>query len=77
MKGKQNVSSLHKIICNLVSLFLLYIMKVVTAYKFSLVVLMTSVLVSDQLISYLNENIKFKKLSTTYGDQQKRLDIFL
>ena len=52
-------------------------MKVVTAYKFSLVVLMTSVLVSDQLISYLNENIKFKKLSTTYGDQQKRLDIFL
>ena len=77
MKGKQNVSSLHKIICSLVSLFLLYIMKVVTAYKFSLVVLMTSVLVSDQLISYLNENIKFKKLSTTYGDQQKRLDIFL
>ena len=28
---KQNISSLHKIICSLVSLFLLYIMKVVTA----------------------------------------------
>ena len=33
MKGKQNVSSLHKIICSLVSLFLLYIMKVVAACK--------------------------------------------
>ena len=32
---KQNISSLHKIICSLVSLFLLYIMKVVTACKVS------------------------------------------
>ena len=35
MKGKQNISSLHKIICSLVSLFLLYIMKVVAACKVS------------------------------------------
>ena len=33
MKGKQNISNLHKIICSLVSLFLLYIMKVVAACK--------------------------------------------
>ena len=35
MKGKQNISSLHKIICSLASLFLLYIMKVVVACKVS------------------------------------------
>ena len=35
MKGKQNISSLHKIICSLVSLFLWYIMKVVAACKVS------------------------------------------
>ena len=35
MKGKQNISSLHKIICSLVSLFLLCIMKDVTACKVS------------------------------------------
>ena len=34
MKGKQNISSLHKTICSLVSLFLLY-MKVVAACKVS------------------------------------------
>ena len=33
MKGKQNISSLRKIICSLVSLFLLCIMKVVIACK--------------------------------------------
>ena len=35
MKGKRNISSLHKIICSLVSLFLWYIMKVVAACKVS------------------------------------------
>ena len=35
MKRKQNISSLHKIACSLVSLFLLYIMKVVAACKVS------------------------------------------
>ena len=35
MKGKQNISSLHKIICSLVSLFLWYIMKVVAVCKVS------------------------------------------
>ena len=35
MRGKQNISILHKITCSLVSLFLLYHMKVVGAYKFS------------------------------------------
>ena len=35
MKGKQNISSLHKIIYSLVSLFLLCIMKDVTACKVS------------------------------------------
>ena len=33
MKGKRNISSLHKIICSLVSLFLWHIMKVVAACK--------------------------------------------
>ena len=33
MKGKQNISSLYKIICSQVSLFLSYIMKVVAACK--------------------------------------------
>ena len=35
MKGKQNISSLHKNICSLVSMFLLYIKKVVAACKVS------------------------------------------
>ena len=35
MKGKQNISSLHKIICSLVSLFLLYMKEVVAACKVS------------------------------------------
>ena len=35
MKGKRNISSLHKIICSLVSLFLWYIMNVVAACKVS------------------------------------------
>ena len=35
MKGKQKISSLHKIICSLVSLFLWYIMTVVAACKIS------------------------------------------
>ena len=34
MKGKQNISSLHKIICSLVSL-LLYIIKVLAVFKVS------------------------------------------
>ena len=33
MKGKQKISSLHKIICSLLSVLLLYIMKVVAACK--------------------------------------------
>ena len=33
MKGKQNISSLRKIICSLVSLFLLCIMKVVIFFS--------------------------------------------
>ena len=37
MKGKRNIPSLHKIICSLVSLFLLYVKKVVAACKISLV----------------------------------------
>ena len=37
MKGKQKISSLHKIICSLLSVLLLYIMKVVAAGKGSLV----------------------------------------
>ena len=35
MKGKQNISSLQKIICSLVSIVLLYIMKVVDACRVS------------------------------------------
>ena len=35
MKGKQNILSLYKIICDLVSLFLLYIMNVVAAWEVS------------------------------------------
>ena len=37
MKGKQKISSSHKIICSLLSVLLLYIMKVVAACKGSLV----------------------------------------
>ena len=37
MKGKQKISSLHKTICSLLSVLLLYIMKVVAACKGSLV----------------------------------------
>ena len=37
MKGKQNISSVRKIICSLVSLYLLHFMKVVVAFKVSLV----------------------------------------
>ena len=37
MKGKQNISSVRKIICSLVSLYLLHFMKVVVACKVSLV----------------------------------------
>ena len=37
MKGKQNISSLHKNICSLVSILLLYIKKVVAACKVCLV----------------------------------------
>ena len=37
MKRKRNITSLYKIICSLVSLFLSYIMKVVAACKISLV----------------------------------------
>ena len=43
---KQNISSLHKIICSLVSLFLLYIMKVVEPANFLQCLITSSVLVS-------------------------------
>ena len=74
MKGNQNISSLHKIICSLVSLFLWYIMKVVPACKVSSAFLH---LVSYKLISYLKENIRFNKLSIPYGEQQKAPWYFL
>ena len=61
-KGKQNFSSLHKIICSLVSLFLFILWKLLQSEKF-LQCLITSVLVSYKLISFLKENIKFNKLS--------------
>ena len=35
MKGKQNIPSLHRIICNVVSLFLLYVKTLVAACKVS------------------------------------------
>ena len=61
-KGKQNISSLHKIICSLVSLFLFILWKLLQSEKF-LQCLITSVLVSYKLISFLKENINFNKLS--------------
>ena len=65
MKGKQSIASLHKIICSLVSLFLLDIMKVVAACKVSSVFNHISP-------SFLQTNfIKFNKFSTPYGEQQK------
>ena len=75
MKGKQNISSLHKIICSLVSLFLWYIMKVVAACKVSSVFNHIS---SYKLISYLKENVKFNKHSSIpCGEQQKAPWYFL
>ena len=70
-----NVSSLHKIICSLVSLFSWYIMKVVAACKVSSV--FNRISPSFKLISYLKENIKFNKLSITYREHQKALSYFL
>ena len=54
MKGKQNISNLHKIICSLVSLFLLYIMKVAAAWKVSSVFNLTS-------LSFLSTNFVLKR----------------
>ena len=65
MKEKQNISSLHEIICSLVSLCLLCIMKVVSGCKVSSVFNHT-VIGSYKLISYLKKSIKFNKLSSTY-----------
>ena len=71
MKGKQNISSLHKIICSLVSLFLWYIMKVVAACKVSSVFnhISPSFLKTNFILK--KKNIKFNKFSTPYGGPQK------
>ena len=77
MKEKQNISRLHKIICSLVSLFFYHILwKLWQPAKF-MQCLITSVLVSYKLISYLKENKKFNKLSIRYREQQNAPSYFL